>query len=45
MIEVIGTHAGGPIRRGMFLLATNEIAELVEFYGRSISTLQNIFLK
>jgi len=33
MIEVIGTHAGGPIRRGMTLLTTNEIAGLVVFWA------------
>ena len=31
MIEVMETHADAPIRIGMMLLTTSEIAELVEF--------------
>ena len=32
MIEVIEAHVDGPIRIGMTLYTTNEIAELVLFY-------------
>ena len=35
MIEVIGAGVGGPIRRGMTLFTTNEIAELVVLWARS----------
>ena len=36
MIDVIGTRAGRPIRRGMTLFITNEIAGLVVFWARSV---------
>ena len=37
MVEVFGAQINGPIRIGMTLLTTNEIAELVVFYGLSLS--------
>ena len=33
IVEVFGAQINGPIRIAMTLLTTNEIAELVEFYG------------
>ena len=33
MIKDIGAHAGGPIRGGMMLLTTNEIAGLDLFWA------------
>ena len=41
-VEVIGTHAGGPIRRGVTLLTTNEIAGLVVFWASSLMVASQI---
>ena len=37
MVEVFGAQINGPIRIGMTLLTTNDIARLVVFYGRSLT--------
>ena len=44
MVEVIGAYVNGPIRIGMTLLTTNEIAELVVFYGPSLSMGKSLHL-
>ena len=41
MVEVIRALVNGPIRIEMTLSTTNEIAELVVFYGRSLILLYN----
>ena len=43
MIVVIRALAGGPIRRGLTLLTTNEIVGMVEFWTWSLSLILTEF--
>ena len=42
MVEVTGPHVDWPMRRGMTLLTSNELEELVAFYARSSNKWKSI---